>query len=75
MQQGKEIDWFALCEEAGFSPAIVLEINDAKAKAEEAMNEPLGQRLDEFGHVPVQCGHHVRHLPLLLVLFFHFSFT
>lgn len=69
MQQGKDIDWFQLCDEAGFSPAIVLEINNAKAKADEAMNEPLGQRLDEFGRVPVQCGHHVRHLPLLLVLF------
>jgi len=66
VQQGKEIDWFDLCHEAGFSPAIVFEINDAKAKA---MNEPLGQRLDEFGLVPVQCGHHVRHFPLLLVLF------
>jgi len=69
VQQGKEIDWFDLCNEAGFSPAVVWDINDAKAKAEEAMNEPLGQRLDEFGLVPVQCGPHVRHLPLLLVLF------
>lgn len=70
VQQGKDIDWFDLCREAGFSTAIVVEINDAKARAQEAMNEPLGQRLDEFGLVPVQCGHHVRHLPFLLASFF-----
>lgn len=66
VQQGKEIDWFELCQEAGFSPAIVLEINDAKLKAEEAMSEPLGQRLDEFGHVPVQCAHHVTDVHVLI---------
>lgn len=68
VQQGKEIDWFDLCQEAGFSPQIVFEINDAKEKAKEALNEPLEHRLDEFGRVPVECGHHVRHLPLLCVL-------
>ena len=58
--QGKEIDWFDLCREAGFSPQIVFDINEAKEKAKEALNEPLEQQLDKFGCVPVQCGHHVR---------------
>ena len=73
VQQGKNIDWFALCQEAGFSPQIVLEINDAKELAKEALNEPLEHRLDEFGRVPVQCGHHVRHLPLLLRVLYPFG--
>lgn len=64
--QGKEIDWFDLCREAGFSPQIVFEINDAKEKAKEALNEPLEQQLDKFGRVPVQCGHHVTDIHVLL---------
>ncbi|KAG0621225.1 hypothetical protein M758_3G002900 [Ceratodon purpureus] len=66
VQQGKEIDWFDLCDEAGFSPQIVCEINDAKEKAEEALKVPLEQRRDEFGRVPVQCGHHVTDIHILI---------
>lgn len=69
VQQGNEIDWYELCQEAGFSTTTVLDINFAKLDAEKTMEDQLGQQLDEFGRVPVQCGLHVKHLPLLVVLY------
>ncbi|XP_024381781.1 uncharacterized protein [Physcomitrium patens] len=66
VQQGNEIDWYELCQEAGFSTTTVLDINFAKLDAEKTMEDQLGQQLDEFGRVPVQCGLHVTDVHVLL---------
>jgi hypothetical protein len=63
VQEGEDIDWFELCQEAGFTQGIALDIDRAKAGA--ALTPQSGQQMDDLMTVPVQCGHHVRHLPLL----------
>ena len=68
VQEGEDIDWFELCQEAGFTQGIALDIDRAKAGA--ALTPQSGQQMDDLMTVPVQCGHHVRHLPLLSCPFF-----